>query len=479
MTVKLDIEEFVDDYSRGVKDKDLLTKHHINPKELIGIVRKLINEGFISKEQYFDRNRRIQELEAREERDFLKSLYHCPVCSHIHPAPFTICPACGTDITKGPESSEDGTEVRADSVHAAAETDTGNEDLAVIPASHHSPVAPMTPSPPSEVQDFPLRAVPPPPPPPPPLHELPPDLDALIEAPLESVSPVGEFSEAIVSGSYDVVEAVIHSAVSTTFKAMDSSGQGPDLNVKVFHIDALPEESVPELLDKVLLYQSAMHDRNIVKVLGSAVLEGHPALIYEHMPVTLEHLLRDQQECLELDLLLEVLPQILNAVGYSHMHRGGDGVVRRLPHMSLRPERFLFDPETGVVKLDECGLWRSLVEVRGYKRRMWEEPAAELAALAPECFVVDSKFVNAFIADIYALGVALYRLATGKWAFSASGTEEYRFVHVKTFPVPPRVHRWQVPGWFDRMILKCLEKEPAKRWRSATQMELAIGKGLE
>lgn len=476
MTVKLDIEEFVVDYSRGVKDKDLLTKHHINPKELIGIVRKLINEGFISKEQYFDRNRRIQELEAREERDFLKSLYHCPVCSHIHPAPFTICPACGTDITKESLSAEDTPEVQPDSAHTATETDTGAEGLAAIPVAHSDPAAPEISGQPSEIHEFPRRAAPPPLPPP---DELPPDLDALIEAPLESVSPVGEFAEAIASGSYDVVEAVSHSADSTTFKALDSSGQGPDLNVKVFHVDALPDESVPELLDKVLLYQSAMHDGNIMKVLGSAVLEGRPALVYEHMPVTLEHLLRDQQEGIELDLLLAILPQILNAVGYSHMHRGADGVVRRLPHMSLRPERFLFDPETGVVKLDECGLWRSLVEIRGFKRRMWEEPGVELAALAPECFVVDSKFVNAFIADIYALGVTLYRLATGKWAFSASGQEEYRFVHVKTYPVPPRVHRWQVPGWLDRMILKCLEKEPARRWRSATQMELAIGKGLE
>jgi serine/threonine protein kinase len=87
--------------------------------------------------------------------------------------------------------------------------------------------------------------------------------------------------------------------------------------------------------------------------------------------------------------------------------------------------------------------------------------------------------VNPFLADIYALGATLYRLATGKRPFLGTTTEDYQFAHLRTFPVPPRVHRWQIPGWLDRMILKCLEKEPAHRWRSATQMELAIGKGFK
>ncbi len=53
-----------------------------------------------------------------------------------------------------------------------------------------------------------------------------------------------------------------------------------------------------------------------------------------------------------------------------------------------------------------------------------------------------------------------------------------RFEHIHKFAVPPRVHRYDVPKWLDQMIMKCLEKEPKDRWRSPTQMELAIGKGV-
>ncbi|MBI5248460.1 MAG: protein kinase [Desulfomonile tiedjei] len=475
MTVKLDIQEFVKDYCTGVRDKDLLVKHHINPKELMAIVRKLINDGLISKEQYFDRNRMIQELESREEKNFLKSLYHCPVCSHIQPSPFTVCPACGTDVAREEERDQESREQEPLSAQNLQQSTDRDADLIVIDGNTAEPDSPKP------VPQVPLEAAVETVPASQPSEELllPPDLEALIECPLVSVSPIGESSMDVVSGSYDIVEAISHDHGSSIFKALDSSGQGPDLNVKLFHIDSLPEESVAELLNRVLMYQSAMRDQNILKVLGSAVVDGREALIYEHMPSNLESLVRDHPEGIPFDLLMEILPQILNSVGYSHMHRGTDGVARRLPHMCLRPAKFLFDPDTRIVKLDECGLWKSIVEVCGFKRHMWEEPNVSLATLAPECFVLNGKFVNAFFADIYALGVTLYRVATGKWPFVCPGMEEYHFAHLRTFPVPPRVHRWQIPGWLDRMILKCLEKEPPRRWRSATQMELAIGKGLE
>jgi serine/threonine-protein kinase len=280
------------------------------------------------------------------------------------------------------------------------------------------------------------------------------------------------------SDAYQLQEVVSCDGFSALFKARPKSAKGIPALVKIFDPVMLPQARADEFLEKVIDYQSAMYDVNILKVVGRGAVGTDTALLYEYMPTTLEDLVGQHAEGIPLEMMMEILPQILNALGYSHMHRGGDGKVARLSHLHLRPSKFLFDESKQVVKLEDCAVWRSLVEVRGYKKRLSEEPGVDLSALAPESFVIDSKFVNAFLVDIYALGVLLYRLATGQPPFFGSNYEEYRFEHLKKFAIPPKVHRYTVPKWLDEMIMKCLEKEPPHRWRSATQMELAIRKDV-
>ena len=94
----LDIQEFVKDYCLPLSDRDLINKYQISAKELIPLIRKLVIDGFITKEHHQERTRKMKQREAVQEKSFLKSLYHCPLCNHIHPTPFEVCPACGTSI---------------------------------------------------------------------------------------------------------------------------------------------------------------------------------------------------------------------------------------------------------------------------------------------------------------------------------------------------------------------------------------------
>lgn len=467
MGVRLNIQEFIRDYCDGVKDKDLLAKHRINAKELIAVVRKLINEGLISKEDYFDRNRKIQEREVREEKDFLQSLSHCPVCGHIHPTPFTVCPACGTDLKQLKQTE-------------------GAEEEAPVPVPVAPPVMPKPhpPSPhlggnPSAVQvpqTTPTALVVAPALPDP--KPIPDHLARRLDQRLENLTVLHDVPADYLEGDFVLTDVLSHGSLTTLFKAEDLSGIRPPLGVKLFPADLVPEDLFEEFLERVIAYQAGMNEFNILRVMGRAELDGEKVLIYEHLPSNLEKLVRKNPDGLDMDLLMTVLPQMLNALGYSHMHRSKDGTVRRVPHLHLKLSSFLFDEKSYYLKLDDCGLWKALVDVRGHKRRVWQEPDMDVSALAPEAFVQESKFVNGYFADIYALGVVLYRLATGRSPFFATTVEEFHFAHMRTFPIPTRVHRYAIPAWFDAMIMKCLEKEPASRWRSATQMELSIGKAF-
>ena len=79
--------------------------------------------------------------------------------------------------------------------------------------------------------------------------------------------------------------------------------------------------------------------------------------------------------------------------------------------------------------------------------------------------------------DIYALGLVLYELYTGKKAFEAATLAELKRVHAEQNPAPPSSLTVDIDPVVERAILRCLEKEPAKRPASAVQLAASLPGG--
>jgi serine/threonine protein kinase len=77
-------------------------------------------------------------------------------------------------------------------------------------------------------------------------------------------------------------------------------------------------------------------------------------------------------------------------------------------------------------------------------------------------------------ADIWSLGVVLYQLTTGRRPFN--GETAYEMMHqvIEATPVPPSVHRPGLPAAFDSVVLRCLEKQPERRFQSAAELSEAL-----
>lgn len=93
--------------------------------------------------------------------------------------------------------------------------------------------------------------------------------------------------------------------------------------------------------------------------------------------------------------------------------------------------------------------------------------------MAPEQF--EGKPVSP-ATDIYALGVILYELATGLHPYAAD-TPVAAAIRRARHPLPPSSLRPKVPGQCDRVIERCLEYDPEKRFQSANEVAKALRAG--
>src|ERR1019366_4552455 len=91
--------------------------------------------------------------------------------------------------------------------------------------------------------------------------------------------------------------------------------------------------------------------------------------------------------------------------------------------------------------------------------------------MAPE--QVGGKAVD-YRTDIYSLGLIMYEVFTGAPAFQADNAVAVALKQMREAPVPPHEIEPAVPVSIERAILKCLEKEPPKRFQSVTDLEAAL-----
>lgn len=141
------------------------------------------------------------------------------------------------------------------------------------------------------------------------------------------------------------------------------------------------------------------------------------------------------------------------AAGLEAAH--GHGVV----HRDLKPANVMIDGH-GRVKITDFGLAVSAADRR-------RDFAGTPPYMAPELFAGDPATVQS---DLYALGLVLYEIFTGRRPFDSATLLEWKRTHESTLPESPARFVKDLEPQIERLILRCLEKEPARRPRTAAQV---------
>lgn len=163
-----------------------------------------------------------------------------------------------------------------------------------------------------------------------------------------------------------------------------------------------------------------------------------------------------------LDGILEVVCQVCEALNHAHSH----GII----HRDLKPENVIITSK-GVAKLTDFGLSRSI------STRVSMEGAivGTVYYLAPEQALkkeVDGR------ADLYALGVMMYELVTGRLPFTADDPLAVITQHLQAPVVPPSTYNASLPPLLDSLIVRLLSKQPEDRPASAAEVKAELERYL-
>ncbi|MGA7791652.1 MAG: protein kinase [Candidatus Acidiferrales bacterium] len=166
---------------------------------------------------------------------------------------------------------------------------------------------------------------------------------------------------------------------------------------------------------------------------------------------------------LPLNEALEIARQICAGLREAH----AQGIV----HRDLKPANIMVN-RTGAVKIMDFGIARMVQRDDPMTGTIVGTPSY----MAPE--QAELKPVSS-CTDIYAVGLLLYEMVTGVAAFDGDTPVAVALKQIREYPKRPREIVPQLTRSIDAVIMKCLQKEPAKRFQSVDELEIALVKAAK
>lgn len=284
------------------------------------------------------------------------------------------------------------------------------------------------------------------------------DLDSRPDAPPHEPS-VGQTLR-----HYRLVEQISAGGMGVVYRARDEH-LDREVAVKVLAAASYHDAGACRRFHDEALNHSKLNHPNIISIYDFDSQDGMDFLVMEFVPgqtlsARLETGPMTQEE------VLRVGKQIVAAVQEAHDHY--------IIHRDLKPQNVMLTPK-GQVKVYDFGLAKLAAPV--VDPAATTDPSRDLPVMGTLPYMPPEQLLGEaadFRSDIYSAGALLYELATGRRAFPETHGPRLIDSILHEMPPSPSALTCSVSRAFDTVVLKCLEKEPARRYQSAAELKTEL-----
>ena len=263
-------------------------------------------------------------------------------------------------------------------------------------------------------------------------------------------------------GSYEVVSILGVGGMGEVYRAADGR-LNRDVAIKVLPASFARDRESLERFHREARAVAALSHPNILGIYELGDADGSP---YAVMELLEGETLRGRLAGGALPVRRAVALAVQVARGLAAAH--GQGIV----HRDVKPEN-LFVTRDGRIKILDFGLARQVTapaDVTGAVTAVGTVMGT-VGYMAPEQvrgLVADAR------SDIFAFGLVLYEMISGRRAFAHETGAETMAAIVRDDPPPLKAGSGAIPAAIDRIVWRCLEKDPAARFQSCHDLAFAL-----
>jgi serine/threonine-protein kinase len=265
----------------------------------------------------------------------------------------------------------------------------------------------------------------------------------------------------ILGGRYELMEPIGRGGMATIYRARDRR-MNRLVAVKVLREVYSTDRKFITRFQMEARAASSLTHPNIVQVYDYGQSADNYYIVMEFIQgIDLRRYLKTRH-ILEVDQAVAIAHDV--ALGLGAAHR------RQIVHRDVKPQNIMVNGE-GLVKLTDFGIASMYKDLSAERLTTTGMTLGTVQYYAPE--QAQGEIVQP-AADVYALGIVMYEMLTGKPPFDGDTPVSVAVRHIQDLPEPPRKQNPKIPPGLEALILRCLEKDPRDRYPNGDELAKAL-----